>query len=109
MVPRVGDDETTVVDEDTGRQPQSALRSPAAGLRAFGGEVGLSEHHVGVGVRLQLRGVVPDEDAVVAGVAHDEPFVVEPDATGCVHLVRRRHRIGQCESAGRLGSHPQHR
>ena len=46
---------------------------------------------------------------MVAGVADDESFVVEPHAAWRIHLVGRWHGVGQRESPGRFGSHPQQR
>ena len=85
VVPGVGHHEAFVDHDHPGREPHPGRRSSTSGLRPFGGEVGLTEHHVGRAMVAGI-GVVPDEDPVVSGVGHDETLIVEPHPSGSVEL-----------------------
>ncbi len=109
MVPRVGDDQASVVHDDACRQPHARFGSTTSGLGAFGGEVGLAEDDVGVGVRLQGARVTPDQYTVIPGVRSDEHVVVEPHSARGIKLRARGHRIGQPKTTGGGGAEPHRR
>ena len=71
VVPGVADHESAVDDRHPGGQVHASAGVGTAGRRALGQEVRLAQHHVGVGP-VGLGHGVPDQHAVVAGVAGDD-------------------------------------
>jgi len=71
MIPRVGDGEHAVVRRDADRHVARRRRDLAARVAALAAEIGLTEDRIRWRA-IRGRGMVPDEDAVMARVGDDE-------------------------------------
>ncbi len=71
MVPRIGDGEHAVTCCDAGRDVECCRTDVALGVASFRCKIGLTDDEIGRRP-IQLRNAVPDQKAMMAGVANEK-------------------------------------